>query len=470
MRLLLVLAIAAVAAPTTGYADTGADLMQLADEYWESHLRANPTSATSLGDRRYDHLLPDISQEGREARRGELESLLARTRGLDPARLSPADRVTLNALRFTLESGLARMDCDLESWNLGPNSGPQTWFFGIPSYHLLTDDPQSGRDMVLRWRGLAPYVRQHQANLEGGLTQGKVAPGAMVERVLEQLDELETRPVEEWTLLSTPLAAVPEVWPEGYRETFGRDLEAVVTEGLRPALLEYREFLRDKVLPRARDASSPGIGHVPDGDVCYEKLILVHTSLSLSAEDIHRIGLAEVERINQETRELGMKALGTNDLEDIHRRLREDPDLHFRSRDEVQEKAEEALARAQAVMPEWFGILPQAECGVTRMEAHSEKHSTIAFYRRPAADGSRPGSYYINTYAPETRPRYEAEVLAYHEAIPGHHLQIAISQNLDALPMFRRHGGVTAYVEGWALYTERLSDEMGLYSSDMDRM
>jgi uncharacterized protein (DUF885 family) len=136
----------------------------------------------------------------------------------------------------------------------------------------------------------------------------------------------------------------------------------------------------------------------------------------------------------------------------------------------VEAKAREALGRAREAMPAFFGILPQARCVVVRMEPHEEKHSTIAYYRQPALDGSRPGRYYINTYAPETRPRYEAEALAFHEAIPGHHLQIAIAQELRDVPEFRKHTGTTAFVEGWALYTEQLSDEMGLYSGDLDRI
>ena len=128
------------------------------------------------------------------------------------------------------------------------------------------------------------------------------------------------------------------------------------------------------------------------------------------------------------------------------------------------------MARARAALPKWFGRLPKADCVVVRMGAHEEDHSTIAYYRPPAADGSRPGQYYINTSQPQTRPRYEAEVLAYHESIPGHHLQIAIAAELDGLPEFRKYNGVTAFIEGWGLYTERLADEMGLYSSDLDRM
>jgi uncharacterized protein (DUF885 family) len=144
--------------------------------------------------------------------------------------------------------------------------------------------------------------------------------------------------------------------------------------------------------------------------------------------------------------------------------------MYFGSRQEVFAKAETALDRARAAIPGWFGILPVSACVVVPIAEHEEKHSTIAYYRQPAVDGSRPGQYYINTSEPETRPRYEAEALAYHESIPGHHLQIAIAQELTGLPDFRRHLGPTAFFEGWGLYTERLADEMGLYSGDLDRI
>ena len=150
-------------------------------------------------------------------------------------------------------------------------------------------------------------------------------------------------------------------------------------------------------------------------------------------------------------------------------RLRLDPSLRFTTRDEVRETAEASLRRANEAIPAWFGRLPVAPCEVVVMGDHESAHSTIAYYRQPAADGSRPGSYYINTTLPETRPRYEAEALAFHEAVPGHHLQLAIAQELDHLPAFRRFGGPTAFVEGWGLYTERLAGEMGLYSGPLDR-
>jgi uncharacterized protein (DUF885 family) len=194
-----------------------------------------------------------------------------------------------------------------------------------------------------------------------------------------------------------------------------------------------------------------------------------HTSLDLVAEDVHAIGLEEIRRIDAEFVELGARLLGTAGLAGTLRALREDPALHFESREEIEAVARRSLDRANAAIGSWFGRLPKAPCEVVVMPPHEEKHSTIAYYREPSAGGSRPGQYYVNTYQPETRPRYEAETLAFHEAVPGHHLQLAIGQELDGLPAFRRFTGSTAFVEGWGLYTERLSEEMGLLSGEMDR-
>jgi uncharacterized protein (DUF885 family) len=247
-------------------------------------------------------------------------------------------------------------------------------------------------------------------------------------------------------------------------------MEVAVRESARPGFERYLEFLRSQLLPVARPREKPGIMHIAGGADAYVKLIRVHTSLNRTPEEIHETGLREVARINREMQELGGKVFGINGLRDILKRLRTDTSLYFSSRDEVAAKAESALARANAAIPKWFGRLPKTPCEVVRMEEHEEKHSTIAYYRPPATDGSRPGRYYINTSEPQTRPRYEAEALAYHESVPGHHLQIAIAQELEGIPEFRKNSGVTAFIEGWGLYAERLAEEMGLYSSDLDRI
>ena len=209
----------------------------------------------------------------------------------------------------------------------------------------------------------------------------------------------------------------------------------------------------------------------PAGGVeAYGSLIQHYTSLPLRAEDLHQTGLAEVSRINAELEELGERVLGTRRRSEILVRLRGDPALYFETSAEVAAKAASALDRAKQAIPGWFGLLPRADCAVIEMGEHEAKHGTIAYYRQPAPDGSRPGQFFINTSAPETRPRYEAEALAYHESIPGPPPPDRHRPGGPGLPEFRRHLGVTAFWEGWGLYSERLSDEMGLYSGDLDRI
>jgi uncharacterized protein (DUF885 family) len=202
----------------------------------------------------------------------------------------------------------------------------------------------------------------------------------------------------------------------------------------------------------------------------YARAVRRYTSLNLSPAEIHQIGLDGISSLEDEYRSLGDKVLGTGDVPTIYERLRNDPALRFGTAEEVHRAAEGALARAREAIPNWFGRLPEAPCIVQPVPDVGAADTTIAYYFPPADDGSRPGIYFINVSEPTTRTRFEAEVLAFHESIPGHHLQIAIAQELPGVPTFRRNGSVTVFVEGWGLYTERLAEEMGLYSGDVARM
>ncbi|MEO6463805.1 MAG: DUF885 domain-containing protein, partial [Candidatus Eisenbacteria bacterium] len=278
------------------------------------------------------------------------------------------------------------------------------------------------------------------------------------------------QPAEAWSLVREPAAGLPASFDEGSRTALRDQCARAVEEDVRPQFARLLAFVRDKGIPAARPRERAGIAALPGGLETYARQIRIHTSLPLSAEEIHATGLAEVAKIDAEMEALGARALGEKDGAAVRARLRGDPTLHFTTRAEVEAKAVEALARAEAAVPKWIGRLPVAPCVVKRIEAHEEEFSTIAYYRQPATDASRPGSYYINTFAPHTRPRYEAEALAFHEAVPGHHTQIALAQEMAGVPEFRRHTGPTSYIEGWALYTERLCDEMGLYGGDIDRI
>ncbi len=444
------------------------DLGSLADEFWQRRLAASPVSATAIGVRGHDDRMDDPSPAGRDARRQELAGQLSAVDAIDAAELDEADATTHAALRSEIAGELALLDAALDDWAVDPLEGPPILALDLEAFQPCSTVEQA-RAMVDRWNAIGPWLDEHAANLRRGLDAGRVAVRTPVAKAVDGLRQTLATADEDLPLLSPARAEHPD-WPAAEQARFRADLEAAVGDRIRPALRRYLQTIEAEVLPVARPDDRPGIVHVDGGAAAYHALIRVHTSLDLSADEIHRIGLAEVDRIDAEMAALGSSVLGEASLGRVLDRLRTDQGLYFSTRDEVFAKAESALERARAAIPDWFGILPRAGCEVVRMQAHEEKHSTIAYYRQPAVDGSRPGQYFINTWAPETRPRYEAEALAYHESIPGHHLQIAIAQELTGLPEFRKHVGPTAFFEGWGLYTERLSDEMGLYSADLDRI
>jgi uncharacterized protein (DUF885 family) len=431
------------------------ELDQLAADYWEAYLERHPVHATALGDRRFDDRLDDDSPAGRSAWTRRLDEFEARLTQL-PA--DGADPVTRAALAETLRTDRAFLEADLGSFSVDPMDGIQVALLGIPSYQLIRTAAEADA-LLARWRAMPAALDVAIDRLRAGSRDGRIGVATPVAKVIDQIDDLLARPDADWPL-ATPAEQAPEIREELHR---------IIGAEIRPAYERYRAFLADEVAARARGDDRPGMLHVPDGANAYRLLARAHTSLDTRPEEIHTIGLAEIERIDGEFIELGARLLGTDGLTATLTALREDPALHFTTRDEVFETAARSLERANAAIPDWFGRLPKAPCEVVRMPEHEEKHSTIAYYREPSADGSRPGQHFINTYAPETRPRYEAETLAFHESVPGHHLQLAIMQELDGLPAFRRFNGCTAYVEGWGLYTERLSEEMGLLSGEIDR-
>jgi uncharacterized protein (DUF885 family) len=425
-------------------------LDELAADYWDAWLGQHPTFATAIGDRRFDDRLEDNSPAARDAWRTQLEGFERRLAEIGE------DSVTASAQKEAMVADRGHLEADLEAFNVDPMDGPQVDLLNIPSFQPIRSTEQADA-LLARWRDMPRYLDQAGENLRRGAAEGRIGVAALCTKVIDELDELLARPDTDWPLLDPATE-----WPD-LRE----GLLAVTGEEIRPAFERYRAVIADEIAPKARSNDRPGLMHLPGGAEAYRLLVRAHTSLALSPEEIHEIGLEEIRRIDAEFTELGAKLLGTNGLQPTLTALREDPALHFETREEIKQVAEASLARASAAIGEWFGRLPKARCEVVAMPAHEEKHSTIAYYRDPAADGSRPGQYFVNTYAPETRPRYEAETLAFHESVPGHHLQIAIAQELDGLPAFRRFNGTTAYIEGWGLYTERLSQEMGLLSDEV---
>jgi len=443
-------------------------LAALAIEYWDAHLRDHPIEATELGDRRFDDRLPDETPAGREREMAALGALRTRVAAVPAAALSADDRVTRALLLGEIDAELAVGSCALDDWTVDARVGPQVAFLQMPELQAVRTTAE-GWKLVARWEKMGAFIDQETANLRRGLAAGKVATAEEIRRVLGQLDDLLAKPDDKWPLRA-PAAAPHADWPPAERLAFTRSIDAAIAGAIRPAFERYRLVLREEILPRARDDAHAGIANVPGGAACYEKLVKVHTSLDIPAAEIHRIGLEELDRIHAEMAVIGKKAFGAGSLPELRRKLRGEPSAFFKTRGDVETAARKALARAQAAEARFLGRVPRQPCVVKRIEEFEEKDAPIAYYRPAAIDGSRPAAYFVNTYKPETRARYEVEALAFHESVPGHHIQIAIAQELTGLPEFRKHAGVTAFVEGWGLYAEGLADELGLYKGPRERL
>ncbi|HEY4375814.1 MAG TPA: DUF885 domain-containing protein, partial [Acidimicrobiales bacterium] len=320
---------------------------------------------------------------------------------------------------------------------------------------------------LTRWRSLPTMLGQAADRFREGLAAGRTPARTNIERSINQVDGYLASPVE-----ADPFANLsgPEDW-DGL-DAWRAELAAIVADHVRPAFERYRDVLRDELLPVARPDDQPGLCWLDDGAELYQALIELHTGLPFTPQELHEIGLAEVtEKLPAEYAAIGERQFGTGDLAEIFRRLVEDESLRYGDSEEIVAHATACLASATAAIGDWFGILPAAPCVLTPIPEYLAGDAPAAYYTPPAPDGSRPGEYHVNLHEPTKRGRPETASIAFHEAIPGHHLQLAVATERTDLPAFRRLSwGHTAFVEGWALYTERLADEMGLYESDLDRL
>jgi uncharacterized protein (DUF885 family) len=392
--------------------------------------------------------------------------MLDEARALPLTEVSARDRVNHRLFVDALEARIAVDEaCEFFTWSVSARSGPLGGLNTLGDLHEART-PQDAANLVARVEAVGSRAEAMAENLRSGLAAGRVANAEAVRRAEEMIRRQLDQPPESW-----PVMRVPEAIEDATaRDALTGSLRDALAEHAIPGLERYANVLRDEVLPAARDDAHAGLAALPAGDACYRALIREYTTTERTPQEIHELGLAEMKRINAEMVTIGKRVFGTRKLASTVEKLRTDPALYFDTPEAVETFARDALADARAAMPAFFGVLPRADCVVRPIPDYEAPYTTIAYYQPPHADGSKPGEYFVNTFAPETRPRYEARVLAYHESIPGHHLQSAIAQELDAMPAFRKHEGQTVFVEGWGLYTERLSDEMGLYEDDLDRM
>ncbi|SFW76767.1 DUF885 domain-containing protein [Amycolatopsis australiensis] len=432
---------------------------ELAGEFVEALFAADPLTPALLGLRPAEPGLPDLSAEAEQAFRARLAELLERARALDAAQLSAEDRLTREVLIATAENRIGVIDARTAEFTV-------TDIMVAPAASLLMALPmttvtagEAAEAQLGRLAAIPEYLRQAARRHAEGIAHGLVPVAHLVDAAIAHLDRYLADPDAD------PLRRQPA--PD---EEFGRRRDELLAEVVRPAFAEYREFLATEVKPHGRSADRPGLKWLPGGEAAYARLVKVHTTTDRTPEELHRTGLDVIESLAAEYRRLGRKVFGTDDLPEIFDRLRTDPALRWSSGDELLDTARTAVGRATAEAPKWFGRVPGQECTVEAVPAEVAPGAPAAYYLRPAADGSRPGIYFANTHEAGERFRHTAESTAFHEAVPGHHFQLSIAQDRTELPLLRRIGNFTAYTEGWGLYSERLADEMGLYSDDVARL
>jgi uncharacterized protein (DUF885 family) len=498
-------------------------LAKLLDEGWEGYLRAHPEFASYLGDARFNGQLTNRTPEAKEARRAELWGLQERFKALDQTKLDGEDQLSARLFGELIQEELDELTRGLDEWSVDPLGGPQAELLS-----RAVDQPartaREREQLLERWSTMALVIRRQGDALRRGLSRGHVAPAVLVDKTIAQIDRILGTPYWDSPLLVS--AAAGGRWvPLGNEETEtlagiasreygdGRkqdllrrvnqrflrgDLRALGTRILipakndtlepdergrflgavydrieleiYPALAFYRSLLEREIRPVARSDEKTGLVWLPGGAALYAELARYHTGLPKTPQEIHGYGLGRLDAINREMVQLAERLWGTRDFAALRAKVEGDPALYFQSGAEILASAQAALRRAELAVPAVFRDLPAARCLVTEIPAHEAPDSTTAYYQPPSLERGLPGRYYVNTFAPNTRPRYEAEALAFHEAVPGHHTQIAIAAERGDLPAFRRHLGSTAYVEGWALYAEELADELGLYSDDLQRL
>ncbi|MGW4028831.1 DUF885 domain-containing protein [Streptomyces sp. NPDC004838] len=434
-----------------------AELAALAEEYFAGEMAFDPFAAPLMGVAGHAHEVPDPSREAAERHRSDLIALGKRLTAVPREKLTGEDRVTHGVLRNLIDSGASEIEHGLTDFAVSASiTATQNHVF--QSLGMTPVDEEGAPDYLERLAALPRYFDGSLQCTREAAAQGRRPLRSGVDSALAQLDGHLAVDLDEDALVR-PLKGMPE-------EEKGR---ALVRDAVRPSILRYREGLA-ALADGARPDSEAGVCHVPGGTEAYADAVGRHTRPGLSPDEVHRIGLETVAALREEFAELGGKVLKTGTADEALAALREDPSLRFSRSQEIVELVEEALDRARRVVPDWFRTYDIADCVTREIDPLEAETAPLAYYQPPLGPG-QPGTHWINTIRPEIRFRYEYEALAFHESIPGHHLQIALAQTLRDLPEFRRKtaGQMTAHLEGWGLYTERLADEMGLYSSDLAR-
>jgi uncharacterized protein (DUF885 family) len=445
-------------------ADATADLHALFEREWERDMMDNPLLATYRGDRRYDDRWPDISLAAQAARDAADAQVLEQLARIPRDALSPAEQLNYDLFRYEYEDRVAAARFHPEYYEIRAREGPQSL---NETAELMPFETVAHYETWLRRLAALPgYLEQYAEQLRRAAAAKHTQPRVIMDRVVPQLamqvvDRPEDSPFFE------RFRTWPDAIPPAERERLTAAARKVIAEAVVPAYRQFATVFGHAYLPACRE--TVGIWDTPDGRAFYANRARHHTTTSLTPEQIHEIGLAEVAR-NRVAMQKVMDEVGFKDeLTAFFEHLRTDPKFYYKTPEELYRAYAFITKVIDPELPRLFGRLYRTPFGLRPIPDTSAPNTTTAYYQGPSIDGTRPGYYYVNLYRPEVRPKYEMEVLTVHEAAPGHHLQIALAQEQTDLPKFRRFSGQTAYVEGWALYSERLGYDLGLYKDPYSR-
>jgi uncharacterized protein (DUF885 family) len=442
--------------------DPAAQLKTVADGYLAARLAAFPEIATQFGipNSRHDGVR-DVSAAGEQAWYKQEDHWLAELRRIDANALrGRPEWVTYGLLKEELEASKGVRVCRNRLWTVHPLTGWQATYAALAQQQPVGTSELRSQTLA-RWRKLPRLVNAEIANLREGLKLGYSEPGVNVKRVIAGMDKLlATSPTESPFYNPATRDSTPD---------FDAALGKLVADSLVPAMRRYRAFLADEYLPKARESIS--VEANPNGAACYRAAIRRFTTLDLTGEEIYQTGLRELAAAESSAAALSQRAFGNADYKAVKRRLQTDSTRTFTSRDRVIPVIDSVLNRAWAAVPKWFGIVPHSKLAVEPFPAFQEPSVPMGQYLRAALDGSRPGIYRVNLYL-ATKPgaRLEIDRLTFHEGVPGHHFQLAIAQEREGVHPVTRLLSNSAFTEGWGIYSERLADEMGLYTSDAERL
>lgn len=450
--------VAATVGGAFGQSSTAKALRDLFDREWEYQMEHNPTRASSLGDRRWNDRWPDVSLAAIQKRREHGLAVLADLTKIDRSQLSAADQLNYDLFKKDFETNIEEYKFH---WYLIPLNQRG----GIQSENELADSLRfetikDYEDWIARLNSFPVYMDQTIALMRQGVKEKMLLPNVIMQRLPAQIDkQIVADPAQ--SLFYKPFGRFPKNMPTADQSRLKLAALQAVAANIVPAYKRFKQFFVEEYLPVTY--SQVGIWQLPQGEAMYSFFVRRYTTTNATPKEVHERGLSEVKRIHEEMQKVMNQVGFRGTFAEFFTFLRSDPKFYYQTPAELFDAYKVVAKTIDPNLVKVFKTLPRSPYGVAAIPAAIAPDTTTAYYRPLAADGSRAGTFFVNLYKPETRPKWEMMALALHESVPGHHLQIARAQELGEIPNFRRYGGYTAFVEGWGLYAESLGEEMGLY-------